>query len=45
VRAESFKVPKQREGVDLVFTEDLVITRADLPLPKERSLFSRLLRR
>jgi hypothetical protein len=45
VRAESFKVPKQREGVDLLFAEDLVITRAHLTPPKRRSLFSRLLRR
>jgi hypothetical protein len=45
VRAESFKAPKPREGVDLACVEDLVITRADLPMPAPRSLFSRLLRR
>jgi hypothetical protein len=40
VRAESFKAPKPREGVDLDLTDDLVITRADLPLPARRGLFS-----
>jgi hypothetical protein len=45
VRAESFKAPKPRDGIDLVFADDLVLTRVDLQAPASRSLFSWLLRR